>query len=233
MLKKLRSPVVLITMLVACTESADDALARRTNELLQDHLKGQTIQLVRLTAGATTKLPDLVSVDGTADGQCVSISFARSDFNDAFIHALFYSKDSKKLRQLPPFGEPGIEAILTPDRVVFNFYSGVVIRLVPHVEYQGGFTPFKSKEISGTVVQVSGTAVHAGLSVLPDALRGFLYLRVGKAIVSTDRKKEKTSELDAQFATAIASMSLTFMPTVIDQPVEPQSVACTAKAFRK
>jgi len=208
---------------------------RHTNELLQEYLKGQTIHLVSLPTGATLTLPALVSVDGSVDGQCLSVSFARGDLDERFINALFYPRDEKKLKLLSPFTEPGIEAVLTPDRVVFNLYSGVAMRLEPHLEYPGGFTAFRSKEIRGDVVKVIGTVVHAGPHALPDSLKHFSYLRDGKAFAysSTDLNKQKSSEQNAHLIDAMARMSMTFRPTVIDQSVDPQSVACSVKAFRK
>lgn len=222
-----RLSLALITILAGCGQSASGSLVGHTNELLHEYLKGQTIQLVPLSAGAKLTLPVLVSVDGSADGHCLSVSFAREDLDERFLNALFYPKNAKKLELLSPFSEPGIEAVLTRDQVVFNLYSGVVVRLEPHLEYPGGFTAFKSKEVRGTVVKVVGSAVHAGPQALPDSLKRFSYLRNGKAFAysSTDPSKQKSREQNTQLADAMARMSMTFRPTVIDQSVDPQAVA--------
>lgn len=226
--------ITLCTTLAACTRSADDMLVGRTKELLEGHLRGQAIELVGLKSGERLTLPDVVSVDGSADGRCLSVAFSRGDFNDDFIRELFYAKDKTRLGQLSPFTEPGVEAILTVDRVVLNLYSGVVIHLRSDLSYPGGITPFKSKQIEGNVVKIVGNAVHAKPDALPDVLRTFLYLRDGRAVAfgSTERDKQKGGEQSDQAAEATAKMSLSFTPTVMNRAVDPSAVACTVKPFR-
>lgn len=234
MLLRLFSLAVLCTVLVGCSRSADETLSRHTNELLQNYLKGQTLELAPLKAGAQITLPDLVTVDSSVDGQCLSISFVRGDFDERFIRDLFYSKDPRKLRGLSPFTEPGIEAILTADHVVFNFYSGVVVHLQPDLMYPEMVTPFIAKQVNASVVKVIGSAAHTARTPLPEVLKTFLYLRDGKAFAfsSADKDKGKHGSQSEQIADATAKMSLTFMPTIMDRPIDPQALACNVKAFR-
>jgi hypothetical protein len=226
--------LAVMTMLVACSQSPHQTLAQQTNELLQEYLQGQTIHFAPLTAGATVTLPAVVSVDGSADGQCVSLSFARADLEASFIEALFRSKDARKLKLLTPFTEPGIETVLTRDHVVLNLYSGVVMHLEPRLQTPGGITPFKSGQVKALIVKVIGPAVHAPAQTNPDDLKRFSYLRSGKAFAyeSRDLNTQRSDEPNARLADAFARMSMSFAPTVIEQAVDPQSVACAVKPFR-
>jgi hypothetical protein len=223
-----------MTTLVACSQSPHETLAKQTNELLQEYLQGQTIHFVPLTAGATVTLPAVVSVDGSVDGQCVSLSFARADLEDSFVDALFRSKDAKKLKLLTPFTEPGIEAVLTREHLVINLYSGVVIRLEPRLQTPGGLTPFKLGQVKALVIKVIGPAVHAQPQTDLDGLKRFSYLRSGKAFAyeSKDLNTQRSGEANAHMADAFARMSMSFAPTVIEQAVDPRSVACAVKPFR-
>jgi hypothetical protein len=226
--------LTLLALLAGCGQPSSGSLTHRTAELLEGYLKGQAIELERLDSGTTFALPTLVSVDGSVDGQCLSVSFARADFDERFLQTLFYPADPKKIAALPPFTAPGVEAILTRDRVVLNLYSGVVVRFEPQLRYTGGLAVFKSTTIKGTVVKVIGPVVYTGSRTLPETLKPFLYLRDGKAFAyrADESDKQARDKQDAHMAGAMAQLSLTFKPAVTDQPVAPESVACTVKAFR-
>jgi hypothetical protein len=206
----------LAGLLVACAPAGDQAVARRTNELLQDHLKNETIELTRLSAGQQVTVPTVLSVDGSTEGPCLSLAFSRQDFDERFIRNLFYSSNAKSLYQLSPFAEPGIEAILTSDRVIFNLYAGVVIHLQHSLIYPGGITPFRSQQVKADVVKVIGHAVSSSAKAPPEALKTFLYLRDGKAFALQSRDDKKTREKPQDVNDALARLSLGFAPVASD-----------------
>lgn len=223
-----------MTLLVACGQSPHQRLAQQTNEFLQEYLQGQTLDFAPLSAGATVTLPAVVSVDDSVDGQCVSLSFARGDLEESFLDALFRSKDLTKLKLLTPFTAPGVEAVLTRHHVVFNLYSGVVMRLEPRWQTLGGIAPFKSGPVKAAVLKVIGPAVHTQVQTNSGGLKRFSYLRSGKAFAyeSKDLNTQRSSEPNTDLADAFARMSMGFVPTVIEQALDPQSVACAVKPFR-
>ena len=230
----IRFALAAMIILVACSQSPHQSLAHQTNELLQEYLQGQTVHFAPLTAETTITLPAVVSVDGSVDGQCASLSFARADLEEPFIKALFFSKDARKLKLLTPFTEPGIEAVLTRDHLVFNLYSGVVIRLEPQLQTPWGIAPFKSSQVKAQIVKVIGPAVHTEPQTIPDGLKRFSYLRSGRAFAyeSTDLNTQRSGEPNARLADPLARMSMSFTPTVIEQAVDPRSVACAVKGIR-
>ena len=226
--------LICVAALVGCVPQRDENLARRTNELLESHLKGRKIDVVPLKTGDAIRLPDLVSVGSSKDGECLSIAFTRADLDDRFLNDLFYPKQQNKLKQLPPFTEPGVEAILTPGHVVFNLYSGVVVHFQPSLSYPDGYAAFKSEAVTGNVVKVIGEAAHIAPGTIPDSFTAFMYVRDGRAFAykSVETGKGMSSNQDSQVAASIDKMNLTFKPTVIKDPVSPDAVACTVKPFR-
>jgi hypothetical protein len=226
--------LTLIAGLGACSTQDSVDLSIRTNELLEKYLKGQRINVAPLKAGDAIKLPDLVSVGSSNDGECLSISFLRSHLSDQFVHDLFYPKKGAMPPDLPPFTEAGVEAILTSDRVVLNLYSGVVLHLQPSITYPSGYSAFKLESVTGDVVKVIGEAAHVTAGAIPESLRGFVYLRDGRAFVyqSSESERGKGRDQDSKLADSMAKLSLSFKPTVIDQVIDAKAVACTVKPFR-
>ncbi len=223
--------IALACALSACSKS-DKELSRRTNELLAPYLKGQTVHFVPLKSGEEIRLPDLISVAAVSANGCLSLGFARTNFEERFLRDLFYSNDSQKQNQLSPFTEPGVHAILTADHVVLNLYAGVIVRLIPDAVYSQGYSAFKSNAPVGKVLKVVGAAEHVAPRPLPESLSTFLYLRNGKAFALQSSKNvaTKNGKMDSEFANSFNMTGLRFHPAVVDRAIEPYAVACVAES---
>jgi hypothetical protein len=194
-------------------------LTEQVNQLLEPYLADTKVELASLKNGEKFSVPDLLVVDSADDGACLSIAFAREGFDDRFIRDLFFSKTVAKELELPPFTQPGVESILTTDKVVLNLYSGVVIHIQPDIPYPGGYSVFKPQIRGGEVVKIVGHAMHKVQSKpLPNSLVKLVYLRIGRD-VATGGTLSSAKE-------SLARMGSSFRPVVLDKSVDPISIAC-------
>ncbi len=221
---RLISRFALVAILSGCSVDTGSSLTKRTNSLLESYLGGAGVELSSISSGDKFRMPALFVIDSAGEENCLSITFARSSINDQFIQDLFSSKNGKEL-ELSPFTEPGVEAVLTPDKVVFNIYSGVVVHIQPKMMYPGGYTMFKVQAPMGEVTTVVGRVMHdVPGKPLPKSLVKFLYVRDGGALMAPASIEEIAKAKDLA-----ARRGLRFQPTSLGKSVDPVSIACKAR----
>lgn len=103
----------------------------------------------------------------------VTIEFSRSDLDESYLARLF-SHRIIPARHSDPFAFPGIETVLTPDRLVVTIHEGVTFHLRNGIKGSPTHRVFLSDQAIGTVVKVQGrVVVSTDQEILRDKLAEF------------------------------------------------------------
>lgn len=186
-----RKPLSFQTYQGRAIYDGDDPNSRFSRHLLPGELAFEPAREGQLVPLNTVIVMPSLEQDEEA---LLRIEFDRSDLGQDFIRGFFYGDGPDFLRS-HPFGELGIEPVLTDSRLILLLHAGVLLHLRDGLEDWPIFRTFASKQALGRIAAVSGEVY---LSSEPDWARiklGHFYASA-LASLSADHPATSTIELE-------------------------------------
>lgn len=197
------------------------------NASIISRLLPNELEFDRATEGQTVSLHSLFVIRTDDDNASLTIEFRRSDLQESFIQGLFFDRNAELLNR-HPFSHPGIEAILTDERLILNIHPGVTLHLREGLKPANGienfldFKTFINSNPTGKITKVVGMVFHSSdHEYIRMRLHDFYVSRwISLDKLAKDSKATRTPDGGYQFSVPVENIEVppSYAPRIVDGP---------------
>ena len=155
--------LVLLSLIAsACAERSLPPIyiGNDPNAEFYPHLLPNDVRFDRIEVGQKVVLNSAIVMPPISEDASLTIEFRRSDLEGAFLRGFFFAEDMEETKS-HTFGHPGIEPILTAERLILIIHPGVHIHLRSDIMLSPGYKTFINEDVTGTVTSVTGDIFYS------------------------------------------------------------------------
>lgn len=128
-------------------------------------LRPNELTFRKVVAGQEIVLHSAIVMPPLGEPGRLVIEFRRSDLEEAFVRGLFYDPYSDEIK-LHPFASPGVEAVLTNEKLIVTVHQGVNLHFRNDMQSFPEYRTFTHDQVVGWVTDVKGNVLYSDQSAI-------------------------------------------------------------------